>query len=160
GETVLKLHAFGNRLAKLAPDAHRLPEHIVETGTGGMFGHFRPAVDGDLDQLFAARRIVEILIGEDRELRADRLAAEIADNVGKGLEPVDIIAAHVRIRMTEMIEATIGAGHARSDANAGALQGLVHVAGEAADGRSLPARIDKFMRKLEVTQAQVAGNRF
>src|SRR5690606_35850135 len=37
---------------------------------------------------------------------------------------------------------------------------LVHVAGEAADGRSLPARIDEFMRELEVAQAQVAGNRF
>lgn len=76
-----------------------------------MLGDIGPTVDRDLDQFLASGRIVEVLIGEDRKLRADRVAAEIGGDVGKGLEPFDVVAAHIGIRMSEMVEAPIGACH-------------------------------------------------
>ena len=82
-QPVLQRHAGLDRLAELAADAHRLPEQEVEPGRLGVLGDFRPAVDGDRDQFLAAGRIVEVPIGEDRELRADRGAAEIGGDVGR-----------------------------------------------------------------------------
>ena len=70
------------------PMPHRLPEDEGKPGSLCMLGHLRPMVYGDIDQRFAAIGIVKIAIGEDGKLGPDRTAAQIADNVGKGLEPV------------------------------------------------------------------------
>ena len=41
--------------------------------------------------------------------------AEIAKNIGKALEPIDVVAAHVALGMAEMIEPAIWPGHAAGD---------------------------------------------
>ncbi|EEF22977.1 conserved hypothetical protein [Ricinus communis] len=152
-QSVLQGKAGLNRLAEFAADAHRLPEDIGEAGSPGVFRHLAPAVDRDLNQLLTSRRIVIVLVGEDRELRADGMAAEIGSDIGKSLEPVDIIASYILVGMTEMIETTVGAGHARRHANARPLQCCLHITRQAANGRCLPAWIDELVRQLQVADA-------
>ena len=58
-----------------------------------------------------------------------------------------------------MIEPAVGAGHARCDAHPGARQGSPEKADELRDRRRGPARIDEFMRELDVPDADAIGNR-
>src|SRR5688572_5196668 len=120
-----------------------------------MHRHFRPAVDGDLDQLFAAHRVVEVLVGKDGELRTDRGPAEIRGDVGESLEPVDIVASHVAVRMAEMVETAVWTGHAARHAHAGARERRQHLPSEPADNRHWPAWVDEFMGELQVSDAQL-----
>ena len=84
------------------------PEHIGGPAALACLGHLGPAVDGDADQLLARRagrpksRWVKIANWVPTD------CPEIADNVGEGLEPVDIVAPHVAVRMAEMIEPPVG----------------------------------------------------
>ena len=59
-----------------------------------------------------------------------------------------------------MVEAAVRAGHARRHADAGPLQCCLHVARQASNDRRLPARIDEFMRELQVANSQIARDRF
>ncbi|OMP13665.1 hypothetical protein COLO4_01192, partial [Corchorus olitorius] len=154
-QPLLQCHTGGNGFAKFAPDAHRFPEQVTQTGRFGVFRHFRPAVNGDGNQRFTPRRIVKIPLGKDGKLRPHRNAAQFRGDVGKGLEPVNVIATYRRIRMTKMVEAAIRAGHAGGDAHAGGTQRLLHAARHVAEGGGGPAGIDKFMRQLQIANADL-----
>ena len=158
-QTVLQGHTAFDRLAKFPTHAHGLPEDIVQAGTLSVLRHFSPAIDRDPDQLFPPRGIVVILVGEDGELCSNRVAAEIADDVGKGLEPVDVIATYLRVRMAEMIEPTVGTGHSGRHPDARTLHGGLHLPGQPTDRRGLPGRVDELMRQLQVADFQVTRRR-
>ena len=158
-DPVLQGHRGGNRLAEFAPDAHRLPEEVIQPGGASVVGDLGPALQRDIDQRLAAGRIVVIAPGEDRELRAHRPPTQFGGDVGEGLEPVDIVAPHLGIGMAEMVEPPVRPGHAAGDAHPGALQRGTHLPGQAADQRRGPRGIDEFMRQLQVADADVARDR-
>ena len=82
------------------------------------------------DQRLAPFRIIEVLVGEDRELRADRGAAQIGSDIGEGFEPVDIVTPHLAVGVTEMVQPSIRACHAAGYADACARKCGRHLAGQ------------------------------
>ena len=123
-----------------------------------MLGHFAPAFKSDIEKRCAPLRIVEILVREDGELRAHARSAEFGGNIGKGLEPVDVVAADIRVRMAEMVEPAIRSRHAGGDPHAGPRQCLFEQAEKFDDRRRRPARIDEFVRQLHVADADAIGD--
>ncbi len=148
-----------DRVAEFAADRHRLPEQIGQPGRLGVLGDLAPAFERDVEKPSPTLGIVIILVGEDGELRADAAGAELGRDVGEGLEPIDIVAAHVGVGMAEMVEPAIWAGHSRCDAHARPVQRRTEQSHELGDRRRRPARIDEFMRQLNVPDADVVGDR-
>jgi hypothetical protein len=149
-QALLQRHAGSNRLTEFAANRHRFPEHVSQPGGLGVFGDFGPTVDSGPDQRFAPDGIVVVAVSKDGELRADRMTTELGCNVGKSLEPVDVVAPHIGIRMTEMIEPPEGTGHARRDPHAGSRHCRAHLARKASRHRGGPRRVDEFVRELHV----------
>ena len=107
-DPLLEIEAGFDRLPEFTPNRHGLPEDITEASRLRVLRYLAPAVDGDADQRLAASKVVEIAVGENRKLRADRLTTEIGYDASEGLEPVDIVTPDLCLRVSEVIEPTIG----------------------------------------------------
>ncbi len=97
GQSLVEGAALGDRVAEFAADRHGLPEDVFQAGGLALLGDIAPAFDDLVDQRLAAGRVVIVLLGEDRELRAHAVGAEIAGDIGERAEPFDVIVAHVLI---------------------------------------------------------------
>ena len=154
-QPVLKRNAFGNGLPKFAGDAHRFPENIVQTGGFSVLGNFGPTINSDFNHVLTRRGVILLPVGQDGKLRSHRGSTEIRNNVSKRLKPINIIASNVNIGMTKVVQAPIRARHTRRHAHTGAPHCGPHLPRKPSNHRRRPGRIDEFMGKLKITNAQI-----
>ena len=156
-DPVLQALSVLQRVTQLAAHRHRLPEQPGKAARLRVSGHIAPAVERDFHQRLAALEVAIVLVGEDAELRADGGTVEIGGDIRHPLEPLHIVLPHFVIRMDEVIESSIGAGHDRGDFRTLLHTCLRHAVRQALHSRGRPGRVDEFMHQLDVADADVIG---